>query len=764
MAGGVERQTTNVRAALGLLDNGIRGNHAAAMADLVREFSQTSFVMKALPFAAAAGGFVFLGSIIAGAVEKIREMREEQQKLGMDQTKMGTAVNEAFGSLDEKILTAEKRADELRNDHLGALHKELELINRQSMGELVHSFETVAKAADVVFGDLKSHWYTFGNGADGAKHALEQFQTQYNSLLLQGKDKEASDLLAGTRDSAQKVLDAQKSASSGGLGALGAPKWQNEAEGMRVIGVLKRAGIGYTKDDIAAVETLLSALNAQIGLEARIGELKKLDSGNATRSTAGDMSRQSSEAARASAETAMRMGQMALAADRTTANARLAAQHASIAERTQADIDFANKEYSLQLAGNAQQIAALDKLAKDYPNQLKAMQDKAAELTLQNHTQVAEIQARGGQEAAEKALRDMQESEREKIDATQQGSMARLAAIDQALKAEAAANLQGEDSYRALLRQRVETTRQMAEEELKARLSGVESHTDDATKRNTADLEKQKLSPSWGQKSIEQRAAIETMAAQREYAIKQQGLTQQAALLVTSGAAETSQLQTIQNKQIALITQYEDQVALIREKAAAQQEEQQHEAMAQMENSFAQSFMRVLGRHESFTRMMSTAAEQMTSNLIAAAIAAANGLDSDKLKVAESAARHGFLWGSQYGGIAAPVLAPAMAATFFAGAMAFESGGIVPGVGRGDIVPARLEPGEGIVPGGVMDGLAKMARAGGFGHGHGDTHIHNSYHQHTIHALDGASVERVLADHADKFEASYHATARRKNR
>lgn len=67
----------NVRASLGLLDNAIRGNHAAAMADVVREFSQTSFVMNALPFAAAAGGFLLLVGVIAEAARKVRELRAQ---------------------------------------------------------------------------------------------------------------------------------------------------------------------------------------------------------------------------------------------------------------------------------------------------------------------------------------------------------------------------------------------------------------------------------------------------------------------------------------------------------------------------------------------------------------------------------------------------------------------------------------------------------------------------------------------------------------
>lgn len=110
-----------------------------------------------------------------------------------------------------------------------------------------------------------------------------------------------------------------------------------------------------------------------------------------------------------------------------------------------------------------------------------------------------------------------------------------------------------------------------------------------------------------------------------------------------------------------------------------------------------------------------------------------------------------------------PFLAPEAAAGAYAAVLAFADGGIVPGVGKGDIVPARLEPGEGIIPGGVMDGLRTMARNGGF-NGNQQTHVHNVKITHHIHAMDGASVERVLRDHADEFEKHYHRAVRKSNR
>jgi hypothetical protein len=103
------------------------------------------------------------------------------------------------------------------------------------------------------------------------------------------------------------------------------------------------------------------------------------------------------------------------------------------------------------------------------------------------------------------------------------------------------------------------------------------------------------------------------------------------------------------------------------------------------------------------------------------------------------------------------------AAAAFAGVMAFDGGGIVPGVGRGDIVPAMLTPGEGVVPGGVMDGLAKMARAGAMGGGQ-HFHLHGVSFAPTIHALDGDGVDEILDKHQHKFQRSFEIALRKMNR
>src|SRR5580698_6774352 len=218
--------------------------------------SLTMFIASIGPVGAAMeAAFPFL-AIAVGAtllIEALVKVHEAGEKVTEEQGKLGTAIRNAFNQLDDKILQAGIRADELRNNHIGALAKQLELIDHQSMAELVHSFEEVAKAADVVFGDLKSHWFTFGIGATGAKHALDQFQNQYDSLLSQGKDKDASDLLKGTRESAERVQELQKQAAANDGSVMSGPKdGADLSVAMRAENELKKSGVGYTEKEVQA--------------------------------------------------------------------------------------------------------------------------------------------------------------------------------------------------------------------------------------------------------------------------------------------------------------------------------------------------------------------------------------------------------------------------------------------------------------------------------------------------------------------------------
>jgi hypothetical protein len=640
------------------------------------------------PALEAAFPFLAIIGLAALFIEHLMKMKEAGEKFTEGQASMALAIQKSFNSLNDKILEAEVRADELRKDHLGALQHQLELIDHQSLDELARQFDDLAKHALEAYKEIASHWYTFGVGSDGAKHALQEFQTEYDKLLALGKDKEAGDLLRGTRDSAQKTLDMmhqlQDNRVSGNTGDYG--KAEQAAAFLRERGLLSKITGDFTKDELKSQESLVDLLNSQVSIEQRIAGLKALQKDNATVQTHNDMDKEAEEAAKKQAE---------------------------MLERGKAEV--------ARLIGE------------------------------QYRQEVADTQA----------------GEREVIEATRQGGQDRLNAIDAAIIEERALGLEETNFYRGLWQERIKLVQQMSEEEARQKTQSAQLSVEHAQRMAEIELADQRTAFQTMREtravSAEEQLQQDLLIENQDYQIKKHGLEEQIKALDQYGKDYEVKLQAIQNKEQELRQQHEDKIQQLQVQADAREHQQQMQALAQMEMNFAQSSMRTLQGQQTFAAMMSNAASNMTQNLIKAAIDSAAHLDDQKLKQAQAAARWGFNWGAQYGGPAAPYLAPLMAGTFFAGVMAFNSGtDMVPGDPRaGDVVNAKLTPGEGVVPGGVMDGLRQVARDGGFKQ-KGAIHLHASFSP-VVHALDADGIDTVLTKHATTFQRHVEKAARRMN-
>jgi hypothetical protein len=106
--------------------------------------------------------------------------------------------------------------------------------------------------------------------------------------------------------------------------------------------------------------------------------------------------------------------------------------------------------------------------------------------------------------------------------------------------------------------------------------------------------------------------------------------------------------------------------------------------------------------------------------------------------------------------------APGFGASMMGVAMAFERGGLVPGNGPGDTVPAMLTPGEAVLPKQMTENLTHAARHGnGSGSGNGGGfHYNPTIH---IHAIDANGVDKMLNEHADTFKRHFHDHVRKLN-
>ena len=761
---GVQKSAINAQSALGVLTNSLRGDVESALADVIREMSHTSVVMAAMPFAAAAGGALLLVGVATEVAAKIKEWREAQEKLTAEQTRFGTAINESFQGLDARFIQAEQRADELRNDHLGALSKALELIDHASLQDLVKEFETISKAAEGTFKLLEGHWYTLGIGSAGATHALEQFKTQYDSLLSQGKDAEANDLLKGTRDSAQKVLDAQsalKNSRQGG-GALG-PAVDYSAQ-YKALAVLRAAGVGDSQKEVQAQRTIVSALDAQITAQGKIAAIKKADGDNAKTQTGNDASARASAAARASAQNQMAIAEQQLAADKSIADARLTIAQADINARLQSDISFAERDREIKLNANQAEIASLDKSGKDYTNNLKALRDQQATIESAYVTNVAQLRSKSQVAQFQKDLSDLQQSEREQINATQQGSTERLAIIDAAIKEAEAKNLQETDYYRQLRTTRVDTVRQGAEQEAQAKVQGIQIQTraDEQGVQSQIRLATEELASRSA--SIQEQTALAVAGEDAMFGVERDGLQRQLEALQESGASKVAEVERVQEQIEALNRGHEVRKFEIQAQGARRQANSFDGALQHMESGAAQSAFRILSGQQSFVSVMGGLINQLSQNLIQSVLERQNVQRVEQLGNAKVAASNVYAEVSSWP-VVGPFLAPIAAGGAFAAVMAFNEGTDgVPGVGNRDTVPAMLTPGEGVVPGGVMDGLRKMANNGGLGAGNGQTvhvHVRPTYN---LQALDSKGIDRTLKNHTTTLTKHFNTQVRRMNK
>jgi hypothetical protein len=731
----------------------------------------TAFLTSIGPIGAAMeAAFPFL-AIAVGAtllIQHLATLREAGHQLTEDQIRFGTESQNALNALDDKLLQAGIRADELRNDHLGALKKQLELIDHQSMAELTHTFTTLAKAADDAFKDLKTSWYSFGAGSAGAKNALDEFKNRYESLLALGHDKEAADLLRGTRESAQRTLASLKE-SVAVAGAFTPPKVAGAAGGATdVLAAVSALRVKGLEEELQAQQTILAALDDQIKAEGQVAALKKVDSGNAKTTTGNEAAAQQAAAARAAAESMMRMGEQAIAADRAMAEAKLTVARASLEARLASDVEFAGRERDTQLAANGAELSGLDKSAKDYTNQVKANKEKALEIQSEYNTKVAELTAKASIAENARDLQATEQAQREKIEAAQQGSAERLAAINSAIKAEQSANLQDTSFYRELLNMRVETQRQETEQENKLRAEAAKEGADNDEKLGALSIaaEKQRmaLADSARRVTAEQRMAEETKTANEEFENKMKALDREAAGLDKSGKDYDNKLVQMQNHEKQLVKEHANEIAAIKDRAEEESNARILAAEQRTASSIASGLTQSIMGHQTWAKMVVSLGDQAVAGLIKNSLMVMMQQDKERLSDARTAAAHAYATGEQIGGPAGVVLGPVFAAAAFAGVMAFNEGtDSVPGIGRMDTVPARLTPGEGVVPGGVMDGLSKVARAGGF-NGGGTTnhaHFHATYHVHTI---DGDGMQDALEKNTHVVTKHIENTLRRMNK
>jgi len=251
--------------------------------------------------------------------------------------------------------------------------------------------------------------------------------------------------------------------------------------------------------------------------------------------------------------------------------------------------------------------------------------------------------------------------------------------------------------------------------------------------------------------------------ADEEYQLQRQAYAKEIDALDQHDKDVERRKQQLNDKIEELERAHANKVQQIRDQADQQQNSKLNAAQTKTMDEFSRGFTSVLMRQETFSKMMLSFGDQIASGMIQNAIKSMIALDMTKEKEAAAAAREGWLAGMKFPFPTNIAMAPTLAAVGFASMMAFEEGGIVPGVERGDVVPARLEPGEGVINRAVTERLMNADRFGNTGGG-GVTNVHHSHNHFHISAIDGASIKGMLDKHGDQFVKHAEGHLRKMNR
>ncbi len=738
--GGVDVSMAKARGSLMLVEDAVGIRLPRALNGLIASMPGVGAAFEAmLPLAGVA---VAIG-IVAKLITAHAELKQKIRESGEAYTKAGNEGNAALLGIEDKLLQSGIKVDELRKNHLDALKKELELIDNQSLNDLIETFGKFAGIADSVFAQLKTSWYEFGTGSNGAKNALTAFGLQYNKLLLSGDKSGASSLLAGTlkdaKDAQAALHDFQQGAPDSNTHAAAMYGDANAAEKLahwqQVINVLKKDGLVPMVATQEAVRKEVEAQDELVDTLTRQGQAAQM----IAQTTANNKTGARLEEAKKGQEDANKVMEQQLALQRVIlagVDAHIAAVHklaqtnaeaALEAQKTpeqSAEVDTSQKLAAIELEHKAAVQAAndvLDAKRRAYDAEAKAAASNKAKLKELNaawkndEVAAADAIAQADAEAAAKStavtVAAKNEEVREQIAATQAGYDAQLKASveaaqnQQKVALETARNLQsiGKLTTAQVLQAEVAANAQLANAERSAyaiRLSQLDKFSKDYTK-NVAKLNAELLADT-------------TKGDQQVNAEKQAALQKQ-----------TQEVVSAQNRMAAAIA-----------------------------TDIAQSDVMNKSLAQAFRQTGEDMAEGMIKNLL---IAEMTG-NKQKLVDAKTAAANSYQWASAWGG---PVAGGIAAAGAFTAVMAFANGGLVPGSGSGDTVPAMLSPGETVITRALTERVTDSERNRNGSSAGGDMHMHFAPQ---IHAVDAKGVDDMLTKHGAVFQRHISATMRRMNR
>ncbi len=274
----------------------------------------------------------------------------------------------------------------------------------------------------------------------------------------------------------------------------------------------------------------------------------------------------------------------------------------------------------------------------------------------------------------------------------------------------------------------------------------------------------------------EKASAIETahsllqthnITSKQEIALKKKAIDTELAADETYFNKRIGELDRNNAEELKKIQKFEDEKRKIEGRAALEKQKlddqlKKDSYLTQLKGDFERAFdgmnqaiAKTLVEGKNFGKAMRQVGEQLLEAAIEQALKeveiAVMTCAKKRLVYAETAASKTY---SQYGWPEG--IAPAAAA--FAEALGFAQGGLVPGSGGGDTVPAMLTPGETVVTKALTQQVA--ASQGSQQSKGGELHMHFSP---TVSAIDASGVDKMLDKHAAIFQKKMNDHIRKMN-
>lgn len=719
--------TAHLQNSIGLLDNTIRGRLPMAFADLIRKFSDTEIVMNLLPIAGVVAGFALLGLVVAKVAEAHEKAAEATRKSATAAADAAVKNADEAKSIELENLKLDDQIAKLEHKPAQNYLREAILEASTAIDELAAKYAGDFAKMDTLVEQQEGLWARFVRFTKDAISGVGQGQG-YDTVTQRWHD--LTDAIDSANTARQKLAE----------DTPGTDQWLADEKAL--------------SDALEVQQNKISALvyiyRDDKNVLAQLGE----QAGN-TASEVDNLSREMDQLHKKAA-----VGSGTQLADDIKANLKPLfgpEMQALLKARNNAAIDDLSKKWDGFFESAAKKAPEIPKklneaLADVHPPDFQKLftLDFTPESEAQTRFESASLEAdkqyrsqlqHAMDEYVEKNVQNYRDMTAQIQ--TEQGNLKAAFDIKNAGLSGIGLNVAKVAEDRELLAQ---ITQEMSE--LQSEKQQLESDKSLLDPSDTANIDKYTAAIH---QLMQKMTELRIQQAQAEAETVKLGTSWQAYFQRMQG--ETADLSTtIRTNLQQSVTQFEAGFANAMSKSIVEGKNF-GQAMRQVAAQFLES-------------MLSALIQWLEHWIISHTIAAALANSTLSAQVGPTLAANRVMQTSAAGLAAAEAMATApfpidlsIGPEVFAEAMSFSLGGIVPGYGNGDTVPAMLTPGEGVLPKPMMDKLSSATSSDG---GSG-LHVHYSPTNH-IKAWDGSDVKDVLDQHKDEFIKQAKKEIRRRHR